>query len=333
MKILFVFTGGTIGSTLNSDNIIATDAQKSYKIIEAYSKRYAVDFDYDIVEPYTELSENNTGEHIRKLALCVKEKLNAGYDGIIVTHGTDTLQYTAAALGYAVGSDSIPVCIVSANRPIEHERSNGLGNLHGAVCFIKNKLGRGVFVPYQNDNGKFVRVHRGTRLIGAKSFSDDVSSVMSSIYGYFDAEFNFVKNENYKEKADEMSELDLLALSEYSDTILVTFPYTGMVYPEIGEKVKYILMNTYHSGTVNTSSPRAKEFFAKAQEKGIKVYAVGVNEGPDYESAELFGALGIIPIKNISPVAAYIKLWALSQAEGNVSEKLTLSLSGDIVIE
>jgi hypothetical protein len=103
-----------------------------------------------------------------------------------------------------------------------------------------------------------------------------------------------------------------------------------MVYPEPSDRTKYILLNTYHSGTLNTSSPRAKDFFAGMQKKGIKVYAVGVNKGPDYESAELFGTLGIIPLKNISPVAAYIKLWILLQMGENISEKLTLSLSGDI---
>jgi len=96
MKILFIFTGGTIGSTLKDGNVIATDEKKSYKIIEAYGKKYTIDFEYDVCEPYTELSENNTGEHIRMLSTCIRSKLDCGYDGIIITHGTDTLQYSAA---------------------------------------------------------------------------------------------------------------------------------------------------------------------------------------------------------------------------------------------
>ena len=56
MKILFVFTGGTIGSTLSFSGIIAPEAKKSYKIIKAYSDKYTLDFDYDLIEPYTELS-------------------------------------------------------------------------------------------------------------------------------------------------------------------------------------------------------------------------------------------------------------------------------------
>ena len=330
MKILFVFTGGTIGSTLKKGNVISTDPKKSYKIIRAYSEKYDVDFDYDITEPYTELSENNTGEHIRMLAQCVKNNLDAGYDGIIVTHGTDTLQYSAAALGYMVGTESVPICLVSANRPIEHEKSNALANLHGAISFIKNGEGRGVFVPYQNDNSDTVRVHRGTRLIGTKAFSDDVSSILGSVYGCFDEDFKFVKNGNYRENADEMPLADISVLNERSEGILVLFPYPGMVYPKLDESVRYILLNTYHSGTLDTCSTRAREFFREASERGIEVFATGITGGPEYESVGAFGELGIIPIKNISPVAAYVKLWILSENGKEAAEMLGLSLGGDI---
>lgn len=329
MKILFVFTGGTIGSTLKRDNVIATDSRKSYKIIKAYSKKYPIDFEYDIAEPYTELSENNTGEHIRMLAECVKSKLSLDYDGIVVTHGTDTLQYSAAALGYMLGADSVPVCLVSANRPIEHEKSNALDNLHGAVSFIKAKAGRGAFVVYKNDNSTTVRVHRATRLTGTKSFSDDVSSIFGIIYGHFDDNFEFVKNDEYSEKADAIASLEVERLSENSDGIAMIYPYPGMIYPELTDGIKYIILNTYHSGTLNTKAQSTRAFLEKAKQKGITVYVTGVAEGPEYESSSAFAELGLIPLKNIAPISAYVKLWILSG--DNASEKMDNSLSGDIV--
>ena len=108
MKLLFVFTGGTIGST-QKGNVISADSDKPYKLIKAYDEKYRIDFDYDVIEPYTELSENNTGWHISRLVECIKQNLNKNYDGIIVTHGTDTLQYTAAAVGYSFGVSSLPI--------------------------------------------------------------------------------------------------------------------------------------------------------------------------------------------------------------------------------
>ena len=331
MKILFVFTGGTIGSTLGEGNIISPDAAKSYKIIEAYGAKYPVDFEYDTLEPYTELSENNTGANLKRLAACVAQKLDGGYDGIVITHGTDTLQYTAAALGYAIGNDSVPICIVSATRPIEHAQSNALDNLHAAVSFIRQGAGRGVFVPYRNDNSDTVMLHRATRLLAGKAFSDEVSSIFDSVYGHFDADFKFIKNENYSEKADEIAPLDLSSLKDFSEKILLLPAYTGMNYTGISKKVKYILLNTYHSGTVNTKSERAKKFFLKAKKKGVRVYATGVTGGPDYASAAEYDALGIVGLKNVSPVAAYIKLWILSEIGADTDSAMTASLAGDIV--
>ena len=99
MKLLFIFTGGTIGSTLDGA-YISPDRSKAYRLIEAYAEKYGIDFEYDLTEPYTSLSENNTGLQIKALCSSVKASLGQGYDGIIVTHGSDTLQYSAAAVGY-----------------------------------------------------------------------------------------------------------------------------------------------------------------------------------------------------------------------------------------
>lgn len=330
MKILFIFTGGTIGSTLGEGNVIVTDSKKSYKILDAYRSKYGIDFDYDSVEPYTELSENNTGEHLRMLCSCVKEGLSCGYDGIVVTHGTDTLQYSAAAIGYTLGLSTVPVCLVSANRPIEHPKSNALDNLHGAVSLIKSGCCHGAFVIYRNDNSSVIRVHRATRLIGAKAFSDDVSSIFGSIYGHFDSDFKFVKNTDYREEKDEIKPLSADKIKNFSEGVSVLFPYTGMTYPEVGDGVKFILLNTFHSGTLNTKSESAKEFFLGVKKRGITVYAVGIPEGPEYQSSKSFESLGITPLKNISPVAAYIKLWLLSSRDGDITDIMNSSLSGDI---
>ena len=138
MKLLFIFTGGTIGSTLSGE-YISTDNNKPYAILSAYNKKYGIDFKYDSIEPYTILSENGTGKELKLLAQAVLSNLNKNYDGIIITHGTDTLQYSASAISYSVGLNSIPVVFVSSNYPIENPIANGLENLKGGIEFIKNK--------------------------------------------------------------------------------------------------------------------------------------------------------------------------------------------------
>ncbi len=330
MKILFIFTGGTIGSTRHG-NVISPDGNKPRKLIEEYKLRFGIDFEYSVLEPYTELSENNTGEHIKKLSLCVLDNLNKDFDGIVVTHGTDTLQYSAAALGYAVGASSIPVCIVSANRPVEDEKSNALDNLRAAVKFIENGYGNGVFVPYRNEKDDFTKLHRATRLVASRTFSDEVASIFGSEFGYFDKSFIFHKNNDYKEAADSIQTLDPSKLCEVSDKILAVPSYVGMSYPALDKNTKYVILSSYHSGTVNTKSQAAINFFECAKKLGTKVYLTGVSNAPEYESATLFENLSIIPLKNISPIAAYVKLWLIC-CNNEDEEKLFQSLSGDISI-
>lgn len=330
MKLLFVFTGGTIGSTKNN-NVLSVKDRKAYKIIDAYDSVYGIDFEYDIAEPYNELSENNTGWHIRRLVESVTQKLKTGYDGIVITHGSDSLQYSAAALGYCVGSDSIPICIVASNAPIEDEASNALDNLRGAITFIKGKCGRGVFAVYRNSDECTVKVHRATRLIGSKAYSDELSSLFGITYGAFNDRFEFVKNEEYHEREDEMRPFDISRLSEESNEILMLGAYTGMIYPDIPQGVKYILLNTYHSGTLNVKSKQTERFLKTARERGVKVFATGVSHGAQYESAEQYAVLGIESIKALSPISAYVKLWLGSVDGKEPRELFDFSLGGDII--
>ena len=60
--------------------------------------------------------------------------------------------------------------------------------------FIENGYGKGAFTVYKNDGEKKIKVHRATRLLAGKAFSDEVSSIFDSIYGYFDSKMKFVKN-------------------------------------------------------------------------------------------------------------------------------------------
>ncbi len=306
MNILFIFTGGTIGSTVVGD-VIDTDTKKPYRLLREYRRRHPLDFTVKVMEPYTELSENCTGEHIATLIRVLGEQVGR-YDGIVLTHGTDTLQYTAAALGYALGNDVPPVCIVSANYPIEDERSNGIDNLCAAISLIREGGHRGVFVPYRNE-GETVTVHRATRMSAGLVFSDRMESVWGEPYGKMDESFHFIPSEAYAERADEKEAPPLCDLSAENEGVIRLFPYPGMTYPALTEKTECVLLDTYHSGTVNTGSAAARAFFAEAREKGVKVFVTGATGEPTYASTDAYGELGIVTLPRISPIAAYMKLW------------------------
>lgn len=327
MKILIIFTGGTIGSALHG-NYISADEKTPYKLLAEYEKNYGLDFEYDALQPYTRLSENNTGETISVLADRLKKALEKNYDGVIVTHGTDTLQYTSAALSYTFGKCGVPICLVSANYILEDERSNGLINFRGAVNFIRQKIG-GVWVVYKNSDEENVTVHGGARLLESQAFSDCFYSAGNSFFGRFDSSENFIINENYREFPDETPPIFPNKLGERSDFILRVTPYVGMTFPQINSEIKYVVMGTFHSGTFNTASAYSKKFFAELKEKNIPVFLTGTTAGTSYESAKIFDELDVITVPNIAPIALYMKIWLAEAAGLDVAETIKKSLGGD----
>ncbi len=310
MKILMIFTGGTIGSTLK-DGYIGLDSGKPYKLIENYKSRYGTDPELEITtaEPVNFLSENSTGTYVTAVVNSVLEHMNDGYDGIIVTHGTDTLQYTAAAIGYALGTDTIPVCMVSSDRPVEDPDANGLINLHGAFAFIRSKAGRGAFVVYRNNPEDVTVIHRATKLIAHQTLSSELFSISDEIYGVIDEKDRFTPNEDYKDDPDEAAPIPFTGLTDTCTKVMRIIPFPGMIYPEVPSSVQAIVHEAFHSGTINTASNDSRRFFDEMHSRGIRVYLTGTTPGADYESTKLYDDLHIIPVPGISPIALYMKLW------------------------
>lgn len=335
MKILFIFTGGTIGST-TGDEFISLEKGKPYKIIKAYEEKFGIDFSYETLEPYTLLSENSMGSNMKVLAASVKENLDKGYDGIIVTHGTDTLQYSGALLSYVTGLSKVPVCIVSSDKPIENEEANGLYNMDAAVALIREALTdksiKGTFVPYRNKD-KITYINRGSRMLSSYAYSADMYSLEDKYFGVYDGK-KIIKNVSYTEKEDQMQPLTADGFNETSDMILRIEPYPGIVYPDVDERIKAVVLGTYHSGTLPMETKGLKDFLIKLKEKNIDVFITGASEGISYESTKDYNLLNVRKIEGIAPIAVYIKLWMLLSMEtknkDSLYEMLSLAVGGEI---
>ena len=57
------------------------------------------------------------------------EENYARYDGFVITHGTDTMAYTAAALSYLIQHSPKPIIITGAQKPIDMENTDARTNL------------------------------------------------------------------------------------------------------------------------------------------------------------------------------------------------------------
>lgn len=84
------------------------------------------------------MSENMRFAHYNLIAREIEKEVKEGTDGVIITHGTDTLHYTAAALAFILEGLGTPVLLVGAQRSSDRGSSDAFLNLKGAVQFIIN---------------------------------------------------------------------------------------------------------------------------------------------------------------------------------------------------
>ena len=279
MKILVIFTGGTIGSAVE-DGFIAPGENK-YRLIDMYRAKYGDDVIFETDNPFTILSENVTGDTLNALLYFVRAGLKKDYDGIIVTHGSDTLQYSAAALYFALGPVNVPIALVASNLVLDDERANGLPNFVDAVKYIAGGT-PGVRISYEG-------------------IKHPVFALPQTIY---------------EERIDELSVTELPVefsprtvdyISASSDVMWIKM-HPGVSY-YLSENTKAILFEGYHSGTLPTEDDVFKSFVQVAKRKNIPIYLVGAKQGTQYASCAAYDELGIVSLPRISPIAAYIWVW------------------------
>ena len=308
MRILVIFTGGTIGSSENG-GVISADAvspRKKYKLIEAYRSANPDRADFVTVSPYTILSENLSANELNMLTKCVGEYLQnaSDFDGIIITHGTDTLQYSAAMLGFSFGNSPLPIMLVSANYPIEDSRSNGLANFEASVEFIASGVGKGVFVAYRNPNSLKTDILRSTRLICHSEGSDKICDFSDSIYAEYSNGKIYVVDGNTPTNQS----LGVIRLCE-NPPIAVVGSYPANSYSCCLDGVKAVILRPYHSSTHNTESDNFIRFCGEAKRRNIPIFAINAKKGAIYSSSLSLKKNGIISLFGSAFPATYMKLW------------------------
>jgi glutamyl-tRNA(Gln) amidotransferase subunit D len=163
-RVLILGTGGTIASRIDYRTGAVHPAVSSaelHSLVPELSEvaRVKPEIMFDI------LSENVTPRHWTKLASRVKKAVEEGVDGVVITHGTDTLGYSAAALSFALAGVPIPIVLVGAQRSSDRPSSDAPLNLVAAVS-IAGKAGfAGVYVAmHMGEDDDKVALHRGTRV-------------------------------------------------------------------------------------------------------------------------------------------------------------------------
>ena len=341
-NILVVFTGGTIGSTATKGSI-DTVSSVPFKLLELFQQRdnNHQQIHFKTLQPLQILSEN--------LAPCVWQTLIAAieaeqpdqYDGIIITHGTDTLAYTAAALSFYFNAIKIPLLLVSSDYPLDNPKANGLDNFSCAVEFIRQQLQPGVFVPYRNQQHT-MQVHKGSRLTCSLQLSGDFFSVQGKSYMQYEEQAFWFLNPPINSMPGDnntfLGEITPLK-ARFSERILMIKPYPGLDYSHFNlENVDVVLHDLYHSGTACASTEWGEnysllEFIKRCTMQNIKVYlAPSIKSTDAYQSTRALIDQGAEMIWNMSIEAAYVKLML---AYGNFTDEqqITAFLDEDIAGE
>jgi glutamyl-tRNA(Gln) amidotransferase subunit D len=163
-RVLILGTGGTIASRVDYRTGAvrpATTAEDLYALIPELSEIARVEPEI-LLSIY---SENIEPSHWSRVAERVKKAVDDGVRGVVITMGTDTMGYTAAALGFALIGVPIPVVFVAAQRSSDRPSSDAVLNLIAGVSLAAEAEFSGVYVAMHLDesDGK-IALHRCGRV-------------------------------------------------------------------------------------------------------------------------------------------------------------------------
>ena len=160
-KLLILATGGTIASVKTPHGLIP--ALTSEELL-SFLPEIGDNFELTTKAICNLDSTNITPEHWLTIANAIREEYS-NYDGFVITHGTDTLAYTAAALSYLIQDSPKPIIITGAQKPIGSEIKDAKANLRDSILYSADPDSCGVCVVF---DGKVIQ---GTRAKKTKTKS------------------------------------------------------------------------------------------------------------------------------------------------------------------
>jgi L-asparaginase len=162
-KLLLISTGGTIASTVAEEGLAPSISPKE---MLGYLNDISGLCIIDTHELINIDSTNIQPEHWLEISTFIEKKYDE-YDGFIVTHGTDTMAYTSAALSYLIQNINKPIIITGSQKPINVDTTDARKNLKDAITYALCDDVSGIYIVF---DGKAIL---GTRARKTKTKSFD----------------------------------------------------------------------------------------------------------------------------------------------------------------
>jgi len=160
--LAIVSTGGTIASRIDYRTGSVTSQFNANDILTAIPELKEI-ANYRTIPLATILSENMTPAIWQELARAIYAEIKNGAKGVIVTHGTDTMAYSAAAISYMVDTP-VPIVFVGSQRSADRPSSDNAMNAACAAAAATSDLGEVAVVMHATTNDDTCAIHRGTRV-------------------------------------------------------------------------------------------------------------------------------------------------------------------------
>ncbi len=331
-RVLLLTTGGTIASENSEAGLAPQLASEGILNYMSDLKDY---YDIDARDILNLDSSNIQAEEWQTIARAVMQGIDEDYDGIVITHGTDTMAYTASMLSFMLQNLKKPVVITGSQMPIANMLTDARNNLYTAFAAVESGI-NGVSIAFDHKiiNGcRAVKV----RTMGFEAFESVNAPYLGEIYA------NGMHNYNNRE-ADEPTGETVLKDKLCTDVFLLKLiPSTN---PEIFDMLmnmnyRGVVLETFGAGGMHYVRRNLLDKLKMLTEKGISVVACSqcLYETSDFSIYEVGKRLldcGVIPGRDMTTEAVVTKLmWALGQTDdpAEIHKIFNTNFAGEISLK
>jgi glutamyl-tRNA(Gln) amidotransferase subunit D len=328
-KVTIIGTGGTIASRVDYRTgavMPAISANDLYSIIPELS---------DIASIETEIlfnvfSEDLTPNHWTKMAEVTANWINKGAEGVVITHGTDTMGYTAAALSFALRDLPVPVVLVGAQRSEDRPSSDAALNLIGAILAAsKAPFAEVAVAMHETVSDDAVLLHRGTKVRKCHTSRRDAFKTINGeplARVIDDRIVMLTKNYNVRDKGKELS-----LKPRFDDRVALIKFYPGMSGEVIDWHVNEGYLGIVIEGTgLGHVRRECFQSIRKAVKEDVIVAMASqciwgrINMNVYSNGRDLL-AMGVIPFEDMLAETALVKLmWIFGQTKDIEEVKVLL---------
>lgn len=327
-SLSIISTGGTIASRIDYRTGAVTSQFDADDILRAIPGLSGI-ARYRTTQLYTILSENMTPAIWQELAAAVYKEIQEGATGVIVTHGTDTMSYSSAAVSFMVNTP-VPVIFVGSQRSADRPSSDNTMNALCSATAAVSPLGEVAVVMHASTSDDRCAVHRATRVRKMHtSRRDAFQSIGIAPLGYVDYPSLDI---HLSPGAVRRGSLEPSIRPDLDESCRLLYFYPGMppsALPDAGEVHGLVLAGT---GLGHVSTDWIPALKTLAEEGTMTMMTSQCLNGRVcdrvYDTGRDLLKIGVIEGADTLPEVALVKMmWVLGNEKDPEKQRLLLSSS------